>query len=125
MVIGLFAGLVCFYATQFIKSNLKIDDSLDVFPVHGVGGILGIILLAPLGDPSGLLGVGASGFDKTVLAQLNAQLIGVVVIVLWTAVFTWIAFIITNALVGLRVSAEDEYIGLDQTEHNETSYTSN
>ena len=125
LVIGLFAGLVCFYATQFIKSNLKIDDSLDVFPVHGVGGILGIILLAPLGDPSGLLGVGASGFDKTVLAQLNAQLIGVVVIVLWTAVFTWIAFMITNALVGLRVSAEDEYIGLDQTEHNETSYTSN
>jgi len=125
LVIGLFAGLVCFYATQFIKSNLKIDDSLDVFPVHGVGGILGIILLVPLGDPSGLLGVGASGFDKTVLAQLNAQLIGVVVIVLWTAVFTWIAFMITNALVGLRVSAEDEYIGLDQTEHNETSYTSN
>ena len=64
MLIGLLAGSVCFYATQMIKSYFKIDDSLDVFPVHGVGGILGIIMLALLGDPDGFLGSGASGISS-------------------------------------------------------------
>ncbi|MEK9649774.1 MAG: ammonium transporter [Gammaproteobacteria bacterium] len=125
LVIGLFAGIVCFYATQFIKGSLRIDDSLDVFPVHGIGGILGIILLAPLGDPTGLFGNGATGFDNSLFNQLKAQLIGVLVIVSWTAVFTWLALKITGKVVGLRVSPEDEYNGLDQTEHNETPYISN
>ena len=84
LLIGLLAGLVCFYATQMIKGYFKIDDSLDVFPVHGVGGILGILMIAFLGKSDGFLGAGASGFDPSVFDQFMIQLQGVVIICLWT-----------------------------------------
>ena len=123
LLIGLLAGIVCFYATQMIKSYFKIDDSLDVFPVHGVGGILGILMLALVGKPGGFLGAGASGFDVSVFSQFMIQLQGVVVICLWTLVFSWIALKVTSLVTNLRVSDESEYEGLDITEHNESGYS--
>jgi Amt family ammonium transporter len=123
LLIGLFAGLICFYATQMIKGYFKIDDSLDVFPVHGVGGILGILMLAFLGKPNGFLGAGASGFDPSIFEQFMIQLQGVVVICLWTLVFSWIALKMTSFVTDLRVSQENEYEGLDITEHNESGYS--
>ena len=123
LLIGLLAGIVCFYATQMIKSYFKIDDSLDVFPVHGVGGILGILMLALVGKPEGFLGAGASGFDVSVFSQFMTQLQGVVVICLWTLVFSWIALKVTSLVTNLRVSDESEYEGLDITEHNESGYS--
>ncbi len=125
LLIGLLAGIVCFYATQMIKSYFKIDDSLDVFPVHGVGGILGILMLALVGKPEGFLGAGASGFDTSIFSQFMIQLQGVVVICLWTLVFSWIALKATSLVTNLRVSDESEYEGLDITEHNESGYSAN
>ena len=125
LLIGLLAGIVCFYATQMIKSYFKIDDSLDVFPVHGVGGILGILMLALVGKPEGFLGAGASGFDASSFSQFMIQLQGVVVICLWTLVFSWIALKATSLVTNLRVSDESEYEGLDITEHNESGYSTN
>ena len=123
LLIGLFAGLICFYATQMIKGYFKIDDSLDVFPVHGVGGILGILMLAFVGKPNGFLGAGASGFDPSVFEQFMIQLQGVFVICLWTLVFSWIALKMTSMVTDLRVSQENENEGLDITEHNESGYS--
>jgi len=123
LLIGLLAGLICFYATQMIKGFFKIDDSLDVFPVHGVGGILGILMLAFVGKPNGFLGAGAAGFNPSVFEQFMIQLQGVVVICLWTLVFSWIALKITSLVTNLRVSEESEYEGLDITEHNESGYS--
>ena len=125
LLIGLLAGIICFYATQMIKSYFKIDDSLDVFPVHGVGGILGILMLALVGKPEGFLGAGASGFDASSFSQFMIQLQGVVVICLWTLVFSWIALKATSLVTNLRVSDESEYEGLDITEHNESGYSAN
>jgi len=122
LLIGLLAGLICFYATQLIKGFFKIDDSLDVFPVHGVGGILGILMLAFIGKPDGFLGAGTAGFDPSVFDQFMIQLQGVVVICVWTLVFSWIALKITSLMADLRVSDENEHEGLDLTEHNESAY---
>ena len=122
LLIGLLAGIVCFYATQMIKGFFKIDDSLDVFPVHGVGGILGILMLAFIGKPDGFLGAGAAGFDPSVFDQFMIQLQGVVVICVWTLVFSWIALKITSLIADLRVSDDNEHEGLDLTEHNESAY---
>ena len=125
LLIGFLAGIVCFYATQMIKSYFKIDDSLDVFPVHGVGGILGILMLALVGKPEGFLGAGASGFDASTFSQFMIQLQGVVVICLWTLLFSWIALKATSLFTNLRVNDESEYEGLDITEHNESGYSTN
>ena len=90
LLIGLLAGSICFYATQLVKSYFEIDDSLDVFPVHGVGGMLGIIMLAFLGNPDGFLGSGAAGIsDEGVMAQLMLQIEGIYVIGIWTMVATY------------------------------------
>ena len=95
---------------------------MDVFPVHGVGGILGILMLAFVGKPDGFLGSGATGFDASVFEQFMIQLQGVLVICIWTLVFSWIALKITSFVTDLRISDENEHEGLDLTEHNESSY---
>ena len=88
MLIGVLAGSICFYATQLVKSYFKVDDSLDVFPVHGVGGILGIIMLSLVGTPGGFLGNGSTGFDNSPFTQLLIQLEGILVICAWTGIAT-------------------------------------
>ena len=123
LLIGLMAGIVCYYATQAIKGVFNIDDSLDVFPVHGVGGMLGIIMLSFVGTQGGFLGSGASGVaDGGPLVQLVIQLKGIGVIFLWTAVATWVILKLVGLVTDLRVSEESENEGLDVTEHEERSY---
>jgi Ammonia permease len=123
LLIGLLAGVVCFYSTQLIKAVLKIDDSLDVFPVHGVGGMLGIIMLSLVGNPDGFLGAGASGISESgALSQLYIQLTGIALIFVWTAVFTWIILKFISMITGLRVDDETESQGLDLISHGERGY---
>ena len=123
LLIGLLAGSVCYYATQAMKGIFGVDDSLDVFPVHGVGGMLGIILLSLVGTQGGFLGSGASGVaEGGPMVQLVIQLKGIGVIFLWTAVVTWVILKLISFVTDLRVSEESEDKGLDVTEHEERSY---
>ncbi len=120
LVIGVSAGMVCFFATSFIKQKLKIDDSLDVFPVHGVGGILGT-LLAGIFVSAGLGGAGfADGMNMG--SQLGVQLTGVIVTIVFTAVATFVCLKIVDMLLGLRVTDEEETEGLDINQHDERGY---
>ena len=124
LLIGLLAGSVCFYATQMVKSYFEIDDSLDVFPVHGVGGMLGIIMLAFVGNPDGFLGSGAAGISEDgAIAQLMLQLEGIFVIGLWTIIATYIILRVLSMYTEIRVSNEAEEEGLDIHEHNEQGYS--
>ena len=124
LVIGILAGIVCFSATQFVKRVLKIDDSLDVFPVHGVGGILGTLLAGIFSATS--LGV-FSGYGfaegiETMGGQFSVQAIGVLATLVFTAVVTWIILKVVEATVGLRVGEDQEIEGLDIVLHEERGY---
>ncbi len=121
LLIGLMAGSICFYATQAVKGVFGIDDSLDVFPVHGVGGIIGIIMVSFVGVQGGFLGSSA-GESWVPMEQFIIQLKGIAVIGLWTAVASWVILKILGSLMALRVTEEEEYEGLDVTEHEERSY---
>ena len=121
LLIGLMAGSICFYATQAVKGIFGIDDSLDVFPVHGVGGIIGIIMVSFVGVQGGFLGSSA-GETWIPMEQFIIQLKGIIVIGLWTAVASWIILKILGSLMPLRVTEEEEYEGLDVVEHEERSY---
>jgi len=127
-VIGILAGVICFFMTQLIKKTLKIDDSLDVFPVHGVGGILGTFLAGIFCSPD--LGVFsgqgfASGHDS-IGSQLGIQTLGIVVIGLYSAALTWLLLKLTGSLTGgLRVTADEEREGLDLVLHEERGYDLN
>ena len=121
LLIGFLAGVICFYATQAVKGVFGIDDSLDVFPVHGVGGMLGIIMLSFVGVQGGFLGSSAGG-DFGSMDQFVIQLKGIAVIGLWTAVASWIILKVVGLITDLRVSDEDEDRGLDVSEHEERSY---
>jgi Amt family ammonium transporter len=120
LIIGISAGLVCFYATIYIKRHLKIDDSLDVFPVHGVGGILGTMLTAVFASNS--LGVFSGQEDISIVSQLGVQGIGVIATIAYTGVVTWLILKVTDALVGNRVDEDQEQEGLDLVSHNERGY---
>ena len=122
LVIGLSAGVLCFIATGYIKRTLKIDDSLDVFPVHGVGGILGttltgVFIAAQFGGAGLAEGTSVGG-------QVFTQLIGVAVTIAWTALLTFVILKAVDAVLGLRVSEEDETDGLDISQHEEKAYNS-
>ena len=122
LVIGLSAGVVCYFATQAIKKKFVIDDSLDVFPVHGIGGILGTLLAAVFASSE--LGIfSGQGLEVSILAQLKVQFIGVAATLVYTAVVTFIllkvAGLFTN---GIRVNAEQEEQGLDLVLHEESGY---
>ncbi|MEL0192674.1 MAG: ammonium transporter [Halieaceae bacterium] len=124
VVIGLSAGIVCYFATITLKNKLKIDDSLDVFPVHGVGGMLGMMMAGVFCSPSlGLFsGNGFSDGISTIGGQLVVQATGVVATFMYTAVASWVLFKIVDLLVGLRVDDEEETIGLDLVLHDERGY---
>ncbi|MCG6936874.1 MAG: ammonium transporter [Gammaproteobacteria bacterium] len=120
LIIGVTAGIVCFFATAFIKRQLKIDDSLDVFPVHGIGGILGT-LSAAIFVAAGLGGAGyAEGMNMG--SQLGVQLTGVIATVVFTAIATFVSLKIVDAIIGLRVTDEEETEGLDINQHDERGY---
>ncbi len=119
IVIGLVAGLVCLWGVNGLKRMLGADDSLDVFGVHGVGGIVGAILTGVFSAP-GLGGTG--GADYAIGGQLWIQVFSVLVTIVWSAVVAFIAFKVADLLVGLRVSEDEEREGLDITTHGETAY---
>ena len=121
LIVGVLAGTICYFSTQFIKRKLKIDDSLDVFPVHGVGGILGT-LLAGVFVSADLGGVGYRE-GVTMMEQVGVQLLGIVATIAWCAILTYVIFKVLDVVAGLRVNAEDETEGLDLSDHGERAYT--
>lgn len=124
LVIGLCAGTICFYATLFIKQRLKIDDSLDVFPVHGVGGILGTFLVGVFcsTDLGVFSGLGFGGDNASIGEQVKVQVIGIVATFGYTAVVSWVLLKVVDVLVGLRVTEDQETEGLDLVLHEERGY---
>jgi Amt family ammonium transporter len=123
LVIGILAGIICFNATVFLKQRLQIDDSLDVFPVHGVGGALGTILAAVFASAS--LGVfSGQGYNEgmTMGSQLQVQVIGVVSCLVYTALASYVLLKLVDNVLGLRVSQDEETEGLDLNQHNERGY---
>ena len=118
LIIGISAGLICYEATQYIKKVLMIDDSLDVFPVHGVGGILGTILTGVFASSM----YGGVGLDGSISQQVIIQIVGVIFTIVWCGIFTYVALKFTDNLVGLGISDENEETGIDLTEHGEKGY---
>lgn len=124
IVIGFLAGIICFYATLFMKQKLKIDDSLDVFPVHGVGGMLGSLLVG-IFCSSGLgafSGYGFGGDNVTISSQLTTQVIAIASVIAYTALISWVILKLVNVITGLRVDEEQESMGLDISLHEEKGY---
>jgi Amt family ammonium transporter len=124
VLIGLTAGVVCYFATGYLKNKLRVDDSLDVFPVHGVGGILGTLLAGIFCSTQ--LGIfSGNGFSEGISSiggQLMVQATGVVSTLVYTAVVTFILLKLVGALVGLRVDGDEETQGLDLVLHDERGY---
>ncbi|MDT1060291.1 ammonium transporter [Paracoccus sp. CPCC 101403] len=130
IVIGLVAGFLCMWFVVSLKSKLGIDESLDVFGIHGIGGIIGAILTGVFAAPSlGGTGVfdyatGAVAEGYSIAGQVTTQALGVIVAVVWSGVVSFVALLIVKAVVGLRVEANDERQGLDVTTHGENAYNS-
>lgn len=125
LIIGLLAGIVCFNATLLIKQKYKIDDSLDVFPVHGVGGILGTFLAGIFASTN--LGVfSGQGFAdgiESMAGQVGVQLVGIVSTFIYTAIVTFLIFKVVGMITnGVRVSDDEEAQGLDIVDHEERGY---
>jgi Amt family ammonium transporter len=131
ILIGAIAGFVCLWGVVFLKNMLGYDDALDVFGVHGIGGIVGAILTGIFVNPA-LGGMGVTDYlaadnSATVAAysfgtQMTAQIVAVIVAVVWTTVVTLVALMICKAVTGLRVTEQQEREGLDIAEHGERSY---
>jgi Amt family ammonium transporter len=120
LAIGGAAGVVCFFATSYMKRALNVDDSLDVFPVHGVGGILGTLLTAVFVSAA----FGGIGYPETgsMGGQVVTQLVGIAAVGLWSGILTWVLLKLVDALSGLRVAGDEETEGLDTVLHNEKGY---
>jgi Amt family ammonium transporter len=121
VVIGLAAGTVCFFATQLLKRKLEIDDSLDVSPVHGVGGVIGTLLTGVFAAVS----LGGTGYpvQSSMGAQIGIQALGVVAALVWCGGLTWVILKLCDVVFRLRVSEEKETEGLDLAEHGERGYS--
>jgi Amt family ammonium transporter len=120
LIVGAAAGVVCFFATNYMKRALNVDDSLDVFPVHGVGGLMGTLLTGILVSSY----FGGIGYPEKVGMgdQFMTQLIGVAAAAVWSGVLTWILLKLVDAIAGMRVASEEETEGLDTVLHNEKGY---
>ena len=123
LVIGFLAGAICFNAVIFVKQKLKIDDSLDVFPVHGVGGILGTLLAGIFAASSlGIFSGQGLAEGMTISSQLGVQFVGVVSTITYTAVATYVILKIIEPITGLRVIDDEEQQGIDISSHEEKGY---
>lgn len=126
LLIGIVAGAVCFFMTMTVKRVWKIDDSLDVFPVHGVGGIIGTLLTGVFAS-TGIGVFSGQGFlssnVSSIAQQVGVQAIAVVATMAFTAIVTWVLLKLVGAVTTLRVTAEEETEGLDITGHDERGYT--
>jgi Amt family ammonium transporter len=127
IALGIIAGLMCLWGVNGLKRMLGMDDTLDVFGVHGVGGILGALLTGVFAAPS-LGGTGVYDYvankvgDYSIGSQLWIQLQGVLTTIVWSGVVAFISYKIVDAIIGLRVPEEEEREGLDITSHGETAY---
>ncbi|MDC0975898.1 ammonium transporter [Alphaproteobacteria bacterium] len=122
LVLGFSGGLLCYLAVDYIRGKLLIDDSLDVFAVHGVGGILGTLLVAFLAT-STFSGLGLPE-GQTAMSQFLVQIKAVILTVIWTSVFTYLILKVTSLIVPLRVDEQEEIEGLDLRSHGEKGYHS-
>ncbi len=124
LVIGLSAGIICFYATMTIKQKWHIDDSLDVFPVHGVGGILGTLLVGVFcsTDLGVFSGLGFGGDNTSIGQQMGVQAVGVIATFVYTGIVSWLLLKLVDLITGLRISEEEELEGLDIVLHDERGY---
>ncbi len=120
IIVGFLGGMFCFLAVN-LKSRLKLDDSLDVVGIHGVGGIVGTICLGLFASTAVNSG-GVDGLFFGHAAQLGKQLFGIVVVVVYTFVVSWILFKVIHAAMGMRLEEDAEVEGMDSTEHSETAY---
>ena len=120
LVMGFAGSLLCFLLMGFVKNTLKIDDSLDVFPVHAVGGAFGTVFAAVFA--SNALGAFAGQHDINIVDQLGVQALGVLAVASYTAIVTWIILKVINAMVTNRVTEAEEAEGLDQVTHGERGY---
>ena len=119
ILLGLISGVVCLWAVTGLKKMMGVDDSLDVFGIHGIGGIIGAILTGVFTAPS-LGGTGAEDFS--IARQVFIQTEGVVITILWSGIVSVILFKLVDIVIGLRVPEEEERIGLDVTSHGERAY---
>ncbi|MGZ8143190.1 MAG: ammonium transporter [Methylosarcina sp.] len=119
IIVGLAGGFLCLWGVNGLKKMLGADDSLDVFGVHGVGGIVGALLTGVFTAP-GLGGTG--GDDFSIPGQLLIQAEGVIITIVWSGVVSFVAYYLIKLLIGLRVSEEFERVGLDVSSHGETAY---
>ncbi len=123
LIIGLSAGVICYFCTQALKLKFRVDDSLDVFPVHGVGGILGTLLAGVFAsDQLGVFSGQGYAEGMTMGSQLGVQALGVVATFAYTAVITLILLKLLDAVMGLRVDSDAETQGLDIDQHDERGY---
>jgi len=120
LVMSFGGSLLCFLVMGFIKNTLKIDDSLDVFPVHAVGGAFGTVAVAVFASDS--LGVLAGQHNINIVDQLGIQALGVFAVMSYTALMTWVILKIVNAMVSNRITAAEEAQGLDSVAHGERGY---
>lgn len=118
LVIGLAAGVICFFCATTLKRKLGYDDSLDAFGVHGIGGIVGALLTGVFAAPA----LGGFGTVTDIGAQLFTQFKGVAFTVVYTAIVTFVILKVLDLVIGLRVSEEEETVGLDLAQHNERGY---
>lgn len=121
ILIGIIAGVACFYSIYLIKQYLLIDDALDVFPVHGVSGILGALLTGIFAD-EWFGGIGILS-EEGIFNQLLIQSFGIAVTILWSGVISFLLFKLIDKLIGIRVTQESETGGLDINEHDQQGYT--
>lgn len=125
LIVGLSGGVICYYATMYLKQTVKIDDSLDVFPVHGVGGMVGTFLAGIL--VSGNLGLfSGNGLPDgmTIGSQVGVQLTGIAATVIYTAIVTFVLLKVVGALTsGIRISEDQEQKGCDISDHDEQGYS--
>jgi Amt family ammonium transporter len=131
LVIGFLAGFACLWGVNGLKKMLGADDSLDVFGVHGIGGILGALLTGVFNSPSlggpgfvadWVTATGIAAADYSIVSQVWIQAKAVIITIIWSGVVSFIAFKVVDLTIGLRVSEEDEREGLDITSHGETAY---
>jgi Amt family ammonium transporter len=120
IILGLLVGPICLWAVAGLKRSLGYDDSLDVFGVHAVGGIVGALACAILGHSA----LGGVGSHESMMGQLGVQALGVIITVVWSGLITFIVFKLIKATIGLRPSEETEREGLDISEHGERAYES-
>lgn len=120
LIIGLLSGAICFWGATSLKAKLGYDDSLDAFGVHGIGGIIGALLTGICADAA----LGGKGLEVGVSMgqQVWAQLLSIIVTIIWSGVLSFIILKIVDAIVGLRVEGDDEMMGLDISQHNERGY---